>query len=92
MTSQEAFWWGFFGSALPELIRLRNLLLSKRALPRLDVAYILIYIFISLAYMVGAGFFSVAWKPESPFKAIWVGVSFPVLVSGMLRAVPRLPR
>ena len=46
----------------------------------------------SLVFMLGAGFFSVAWRPENPFKfkAIWIGVSFPVIVSKLAQLAPTM--
>lgn len=33
MSAQARFWWGLFGSVLPEIIRLKNLVSSGQALP-----------------------------------------------------------
>ena len=85
------FWWGSFGSLLPEIIRFKNIISAIQTLPQLNWSYILIYAAISLAYMAAAGGFTIGWKPESEFKAMWVGASFPALVSTMLQAVPALP-
>lgn len=87
MTARERFWWGLFGSVLPEIIRLKNLVSSGQALPEFTWPFI----FISLAYIIAAGLFVVAWQAENPFKAVWVGASFPTLVSAMLQAAPSLP-
>jgi len=87
MTARERFWWGLFESVLPEIIRLKNLVSSGQMLPEFTWPFI----FISLAYIIAAGLFVVAWQAENPFKAIWVGASFPTLVSAMLQAAPSLP-
>jgi len=87
MNPQPCFWWGLFGSVLPEIVRLYKLVTAGQNLPDISWPYFLI----SVIFIVAAGFFAVAWKPESPFKAIWVGVSFPVLVSAMIQAAPSLP-
>jgi hypothetical protein len=83
----ESFLWGCLGAILPELIRLYKIVTNAHALPDLTWPYFII----SVIFIVAAGGFTVAWKPESPFKAIWVGVSFPVLVSAMIQAAPSLP-
>lgn len=87
MTARERFWWGLFGSVLPEIIRLKNLVSSGQELPEFTWPFI----FISLIYIVAAGLFVVAWQAENPFKAMWVGASVPTLVSAMLQAAPSLP-
>lgn len=87
MGAQQRFWWGLFGSVLPEIIRLKNLVSSGQELPEFTWPFI----FISLIYIVAAGLFVVAWQAENPFKAMWVGASVPTLVSAMLQAAPSLP-
>ena len=87
MTPTSSFLWGLFGSLLPEVLRFYKLATHDGAIPSIGVAYILI----SLAFIISAGLFTVAWKPENEFKAIWVGVSFPVLVSTLIQTPPSLP-
>ena len=87
MSSRESFWWGLFGSALPEIVRLYKLVTAAQALPNYGWQYFIV----SLLFVIAAGFFAVAWKPENPFKSIWVGASFPLLVTAMIQATPPLP-
>ena len=82
----NAFWWGLFGSMLPEVLRLYKIAVAGQSQPTFHAYYIII----SVIFVVCAGFFSVAWKPESSFKAIWVGASFPILVSTLVHNAPAL--
>ena len=84
MKSSHSFWWGLFGSVIPEVLRLYKVAVVGQSPPTFHWYYIAI----SIVFVICAGIFAVAWKPETPFKAIWVGVSFPVLVSTMIQNAP----
>jgi hypothetical protein len=43
-----------------------------------------------LVFMFCAGMFTMAWKPESELKAIWVGASWPLLVASLVQAAPAI--
>jgi len=87
LTSRAAFWWGLLGSALPEVVRIYKIVTSGAGEPHFSWPYFLI----SVVFLLCAGFFTWAWKPESSFKAVWVGISFPVMVSTLAQALPSLP-
>lgn len=87
MSHRECFLWGCFGSVLPEILRLYNIVTHEQALPR----FVWPYFIISLVFVLAAGAFTIAWEPENRFKAIWVGASFPTLVSTLIKSVPPLP-
>ena len=92
MGSRECFLWAGFGSVLPELIRLHGATLAavQSGGPNpLDLPWW--YFVVSFGATVGAGLFSVAWEPENKFKAIWIGISFPVIVSKLAQLSPTLP-
>jgi hypothetical protein len=36
----------------------------------------------------GRGIMSVAWRPDSEYKAIWVGASFPAIVQTLISTAP----
>ena len=84
--TEELFWWGLFGSLLPEIIRTYHVV-TRGVRPKVtrSAAGRFEYFAVSAAYAFSAGLFTYAWQPENEFKAIWVGVSFPLLVSAMLR-------
>jgi CDP-diglyceride synthetase len=88
MTRQQSFWWGAFGSILPEILRFFKIAAAGEALPQLN--WILYTVLLTL-FVVSSGFFSIAWKPENEFKAIWVGCSVPALVATLVQAAPVLP-
>lgn len=85
MSSRDSFLWGLFGAILPELLRLYKIAVGGHIWSGFTWFYLLMSVFFVLA----AGLFTTAWKPENAFKAIWVGVSFPVLVSTLMNASPK---
>ena len=85
MTKVACFEWGCFGSVLPEIVRFFILVAHGQSLPSLNW---LLYGALLLIYMGCAGLFSVAWKPENEFKAVWVGASLPALVATLINAAP----
>jgi len=87
LTSRESWAWGALGSVAPEVLRFYKLVQTGQSLPEFTIAYFII----SLLFLVCAGFFVVAWEPENRYKALWVGVSFPIILSTMLQAAPALP-
>ena len=91
LTRVERFAWGCFGSLLPEIIRIYAFVTHQNSLPVLQWRYIAVYVIISVVFMMSAGGFTIAWEAENAFKAIWVGASFPALVSALIRSAPALP-
>lgn len=87
MTARASFFWGVFGAVLPEILRLWKLANGGQHLPDFSTAY---FVLLPL-FVISGGFFSIAWKPENPFKAIWVGISLPVLVATLAQSPPPLP-
>jgi hypothetical protein len=88
VTRKQSFWWGAFGSCIPDVIRFFKVAAIGGQFPHLNWP---VYFALLALFIVFAGGFTVAWKPESEFKAIWVGASFPTLVAIMLQAAPSLP-
>jgi hypothetical protein len=88
MTRTACFWWGTFGSVLPEVLRFFKIAAAGDPFPHLNWPLYLVFLFL---FVVSSGIFSVAWKPESEFKAIWVGASVPVLVATLVQTAPGLP-
>jgi len=86
MPPKASFKWGLFGALLPELLRFYKLVTLGENPP-----FSWIWLIVFLFFVVAAGLLAVAWQPENAFKAIWVGVSFPVIVSTMMQTVPPLP-
>jgi hypothetical protein len=50
-----------------------------------------LYLPFLLGYILMAGAFSVAFKPDTEWKALWVGASLPALIATLVQASP-LPR
>jgi len=88
MSKKLCFWWGFFGAFLPEIIRRKEIAND----PVLRIKFFSIQsLLIFLAFFCAAGVLSIALKPENPYNAIWIGVSFPVIISTIGVQVPSLP-
>jgi hypothetical protein len=85
MSRKSSFWWGFFGCVLPEIVRFFVIIAHGQALPHLNWP---LYLGLLLLYAVCGGLFSVGWKPENEFKAIWVGASLPALVAALVNVAP----
>jgi hypothetical protein len=88
MTKKACFWWGAFGSILPEVLRFFKLASAGDSFPHLIWP---VYLVLLALFVVCCGIFSVGWKPENEFKAIWVGASAPVLVATLIQTTPVLP-
>ena len=78
---------GGLGAILPEILRLYTIATHEQNYPKFQWPYFLI----SVLFMMSGGGLSMAWKPESEFKAIWIGISFPTLVSTLANTGPALP-
>jgi CDP-diglyceride synthetase len=89
MKESHIFWWGCFGALLPELLRFFKLAAAGQPLPALNWP---LYVGLLVLFVVAAGAFTVAWKAESAFKAIWVGASVPTLIATLIQVAPAIPR
>ncbi len=87
MTKREAFIWGAISSLFPEALRLYRLVTEDKAIPIHDWWA---YSIVSLIFVASAGAFCMAWKPENELKAVWIGVSWPVVVAQMIAAAPKM--
>jgi hypothetical protein len=74
MTKREAFLWESFGSVGPEVIKYYRLAADRQPLP--DNGWIS-YLILSFLFMTLAGGFTLAFKPESEYKALWGGRFIP---------------
>jgi hypothetical protein len=84
MTPMQSFTWGALGSILPELLRVYRIVQSPN--PAIDLTWW--HIVLSVAFVLASGIFTVAFQPDSRWKATWVGISFPVLVSALIALTP----
>jgi hypothetical protein len=76
---------------LPEILRIYTFVIHQQSIPSFSRGYIATYVAVSLVFMLFAGGFTIAWEAENAFKAIWVGASFPTLISALIRTAPSLP-
>lgn len=85
MKNSHLFGWACFGAVLPELLRFFKLVAVGQPLPNLNWPLYGVLLFF---FVLAAGLFRVAWKPENAFKAIWVGASLPTLIATIVQSVP----
>ncbi len=78
ISKRSAALFGAFGALLPELLRF-SALVANQKISEPPSGWQIYFLVISL-YALAAGVLSIAWKPDSEYKAIWVGASFPAIV------------
>lgn len=88
MGKKASFWWAVVGATAPEILRFFRLVSGGQALPNLN--WWLYGLFLIL-YCFVAGMVSIAWRPEQPIKALWIGASIPAIVATLIQAAPVLP-
>lgn len=88
MKKQESFLWGCIGGIAPEVLRWFKIASTGAQIPHLD--WILYAVFLFL-YVVIAGAVAVAFNPDGPWKAIWVGASLPAIIAVLVQASPTVP-
>lgn len=86
MSRASAFWYGLCGACLPEIVRYARLVATTRIDP--PPSGWIVYAAIWVLYLLAAGIMSVAWRPDSEYKAIWVGASFPAIVQTLISTAP----
>jgi len=50
------------------------------------------YLIVSLVFVVFGGLFAVAWNDDNPIKCLYVGVSFPIIISAWGQSPLALPK
>jgi hypothetical protein len=85
MTKKSCFWWGLFGCVLPEVVRFFAIIAHGGPLPSLNWP---LYCWLLCFYAISGGIFTMGWKAENEFKAIWVGASLPALVATPVTVAP----
>jgi hypothetical protein len=83
-------WWRFLfgalGATAPEVLRLYKIL--TRHTPELLPNFSLAYFGISVILTGLGGLLAVVWGENHWLKCLWVGVSFPVLISSLASQIP----
>jgi hypothetical protein len=79
------FLWGVLGFAALEISRYIPIISTGKPLPHLDW---LTYFSIQILSAIIGGFISIAWKTDTPMKAIWIGASWPAIVAKLVQATP----
>jgi len=89
MKGRESFLWGCVGGLAPEVLRFFKVVSSGALLPSLNwVAYAVLL----SAYVLLAGAVTIAFKPDSAWKALWVGASLPAIIAVLTQAAPTVPK
>ena len=85
MTGRQCFVWGCLGAIAPEVLRFFKIASNGTALPQLNWTF---YAMLLIAYIVIAGFVTVAFKQDSEWKGLWVGASLPALIATLVQVAP----
>lgn len=87
LPKSQAFAWGSLGAIIPEVLRFFRVISTGEALPQLQWG---LYAIVLIAFCLCAGAVGVAWRPDSEWKALWVGTSCPAIIATLIQAVPGL--
>jgi hypothetical protein len=85
MKARAAFFWGCLGSTAPEILRWYKIASTGLPIPQLNWT---LYLIILVLYVLLAGAVSVAFNPDGPWKALWVGASLPAIIAVLVQAAP----
>jgi len=88
MTERDMLVYGALGSLLPEALRWKNLVTQDVTIapPMPSWAYVVVtFVFVG----IGA-FFTLAYRPESRIKAVYIGAGWPAILSAASTAVPKI--
>ena len=83
MDPWRTFWWGALGSFLPLVSRFALSLLRDLPMPPITITNAVV----TLVVMACGGLIAVAWKPEHPLKAIYIGIAWPFIVSALAHII-----
>jgi hypothetical protein len=89
MNGRKSFLWGCVRALAPEVVRFFKLVASGSPLPHLDW---LLYAGFLFLFMLVAGPFSVAFRPDTEWKGLWVGASLPALIATLVQTAPNGPK
>lgn len=92
MTSKQSWGWGFFGALIPDVISIYGWSHANAPVPNKTFGLWVLCVGASLLYAVFAGYFTMAWKPESEAKAVWLGASFLTIASVLIKNAPQLTK
>lgn len=76
--------YGAVGAAAPEVVRLWRIITgrTRESLPRIDPVYFLV----AGLFLVLGGIFARALNASNPVAALYIGATFPLILSGWLRS------
>jgi hypothetical protein len=91
LSPKESFLWGSLGALLPLIFGWFKALNALTPLPSVQGPYAVLLVVITVVFVIAAGFLTVAWRPDAPIKALWVGASSQLIVATFLQQAPKLP-
>ena len=83
MDPRGTFLWGALGSFLPLASRFALSLPRDQPMPQITLTNAVVI----LVVMACGGLIAVAWKPEHPLKAIYIGIAWPFIVSALAHII-----
>ena len=89
MRARESYLWGCVGGLAPEVRRFFKVVSSGAALPQLN--WIEYAVLLSASVLL-AGAVTVAFSPDSQWKALWVGASLPAIIAVLTQTGPVLSK
>jgi hypothetical protein len=85
MTPRNSFLWGCVGGVAPEVLRWFKIASTGAQYPQLNWAFYSVFF---VLYVLLAGAVAVAFNPDGPWKALWVGASLPAIIAVLVQAAP----
>jgi hypothetical protein len=85
MKPHHSFLWGCVGGVSPEVLRWFKIASTGAPFPHLNWA---LYAVFFVLYVLIAGAVAVAFNPDGPWKALWVGASLPAIIAVLVQAAP----
>jgi hypothetical protein len=85
MKPQRVFVWGCVGGVAPEILRWFKIVSTGALIPQLDWGLYSVFL---VLYILLVSAVAVAFNPDGPWKALWVGASLPAIIAVLVQAAP----
>ena len=77
----RVFLWGCLGAAAPEIVKLAKLAAGATSI---QISFSPLYFFLMVVFVVIGGLFANGFRPGDAWKAIYIGATFPLIISSWL--------
>lgn len=88
MSRWQQFLSGAFGALAVEIARLRPLIIGDIPHPP---DFSATYLLFSFLFVLTGGGFALTWNDDNPVKCLYLGATWPIIVSAWLAASPHIP-